>query len=595
MVNKRPLAIVAGISTALVMAVTGCGSIANAVSSPVAPSSSNTAGSTTTGAASTMAVQKGGTAVVSLPNASNITWYLPIENSANAQIQNAELYTQLYPGVLYINSAYQIDYADSFANKVTYNATGTVYTISLKTNWKWSDGKPVTASDVVWDYNLIKATDSPKAPAPWPNYNAGSGGVPDNVKSVVAKNSHTVVITLNKPTNQQWFIYNGIGQLTALPEHAWNKYPKNMTQEITYLGKEATNSNFVNVVDGPFKLTKAVTNQEWDLAPNPYFGGHKTVLNKLVLEYVASSSAEFAALKTGTLDVGTLDQSQLGSKSALTSIGDSILPGYNFGYYYVALNQLKGSVHNSAFNDLKVRQALEMGIDQNTIHSAIDHGYDAQQYGPVPFTPKTIFADPKLKNPVYAFNVAKGKQLLESDGWKMQNGVMTKDGQQLKFTMLYYNGSEADTQMNELIQQDWKQMGVVVDLKPETFSNLIGVVTNTSQPGKWDAYSGTGITYGGSYPSGEQLFEPGGLDDFGYNNATEKALINKTLEPSASQAEWQKNFFAYEEFTAKELPVLYTNTAATIHVESPKVHGLSADYLNTTTGYPLFNYLWMSK
>ncbi|GMA56476.1 hypothetical protein GCM10025858_09790 [Alicyclobacillus sacchari] len=171
--------------------VAGCASVP-------AHSSSSANASGSVGAAAAVAPQKGGTLVYALPPATNITWYLPIENSQNASLYNAQLFTQMYPGVIYIDDQYGIDYADSFANQITYNATGTVFTIQLKQNWKWSDGQPVTAQDVVWDYKLIQATDNPKAPAPWPNYNAGSGGVPDNVKSVVATGKYTVTITLKK-------------------------------------------------------------------------------------------------------------------------------------------------------------------------------------------------------------------------------------------------------------------------------------------------------------------------------------------------------------------------------------------------------------
>ncbi|GLG01440.1 oligopeptide-binding protein OppA [Alicyclobacillus hesperidum subsp. aegles] len=590
--KKQNVAALLALSTALSVAtLTGCGAAANN-SSPVAPATGNGAGNTTTGSAK---IQKGGTLVVALPPSTNITWYLPIENAGNASIYNAQLVTQMYPNVIYINNQYQVDYNNSFADKITYNPAGTVYTISLKKNWKWSDGKPVTANDVVWDYNLIKATDSKNAPAPWPNYNAGSGGVPANVKSVVATNPYTVTITLNKPVNQQWFIYNGIGQLTALPEHAWNKYPNDINQEIAYLGKEATDPSFFTVVDGPFKLVSAKSSQSWTLVPNPTFGGHKSTLDKLIFQYEASSDAEFSALKTGNVNLGYLDLSQYGSKDALTSAGDVITPAYNFGYYFIELNQQKGSPMYAAFSDVKVRQALEYAIDQNTINNEIYHGYAPAQYGPIPATPKTVFLDPKLAKPLFPFNLNKAKQLLESDGWKMQNGVMTKNGQQLKFELMYPTGGESTTQMMELIQQDWKQIGVVVTLKPVQLAEEFGIMNNSSQPGKWAAAAGTGITYGGSYPSGEQLFEPGGLDNFGYNDPTLDKLIAKTTEPSASQAASQQAFFAYEEYVSKQVPVLWNNAVASLSVAAPNVHNATPEYLNPTTEYPLFNYIWMSK
>lgn len=576
--KKRPLAVLSGLSAAAVGA-------ALVFSAPA-----------TTALASTSTPQKGGTLVLALPPQTNITWYFPISNSANASEYNSQLQDQMYPLLIYINDQYKIDYKDSFANNITYNKAGTVFNITLKHNWKWSDGQPVTSKDVVWDYQLIQATDSPNAPAPFPNYNAGSGGVPTNVKSVQATGKYSVRITLKKPVNQEWFIYNGIGQLIPLPEHAWNKYPTNMTEELKYLGKNATNPNFFKVVDGPFKLQSAVSNQSWTLVPNPTFGGHKSTLDKVVFKYEGSSDSEFADLKTGNVNLGYLPMAQYGSKSQLTSMGDKINVGYNFGYYFIELNLLKGSPLYSAFNDVKVRKALEEGIDQNTINNSIYHGFAPPQYGPIPKTPHTIFFDPTLNKPLFPFNIANAKKLLESDGWTMKNGVMTKGNQQLKFTMLYASGDESQTLMNELIQSDWQKMGVDVTLKPLPFANEIGIMSNAKEPNKWAAASGTGITYGGSYPSGEQLFEPGGLDNFGFNNPALDALIKKTNLPSPSAAQTKKNFFAYEEMTAKLLPVLWVNTAAGLGVSAPNVHNATNKYLNPTVGSdPLLNYIWMSK
>ena len=209
--NKPTRVTLAGLMTsALMLGLAGCGTNTNHLAT------TNQSTVNPTGSASTLTPQKGGVLIYALPPATNITWYFPIENGSNDTVANAMLSQQLYPGLFTINNQDAIDFRNGFATKITYNPTGTVYTIYLKKNWKWSDGTPVTAQDVVWDYSLIKATDASSAPAPWPNYNNGNGGVPKDVKSVVAVGKYMVKVTLNKPVNQQWFIYNGIGQLQRL-------------------------------------------------------------------------------------------------------------------------------------------------------------------------------------------------------------------------------------------------------------------------------------------------------------------------------------------------------------------------------------------
>lgn len=582
MKKRKPIMAVAAVSAGLALVVTGCGSTTN--------NSSNT-----TSPASTQTPQKGGVIDYALPTQTNLNWYMPIVNSSYDSLYNFQLVNMLYKPLIWINNKYSIDYSSSIASKISYNSTGTVYTVTMNPKWKWSDGTPVTSKDVLFTWNVIKAASAPNAPAPWPYVAAGVGDIPNGVKSVVADGNYKFTVTLDKPANQQWFIYNGLSQLIPLPAKAWNKYPNNITQEIKYLGQNGTNPKFDTVVDGPFTLQSAKSSQSWTLVPNANYDGHKSLVNKVVFVYEASNSAEFAALKTGTVNVGYLDLSQYGSKGQLTSAGDKITPGYGMAFFDTELNMNSGNPLGKVFNKLYVRQALEMGIDQNSMNTALWHGYAAPQYGPVPATPKTPFLDPRLSQPLYPFDPAKGKQLLESHGWKLVNGVMTKNGQKLAFTLIYSSGSTVNTQTVELMQEDFKKEGVDITLKPLPFASLEGIISNPKDASQWGAASDQGIIYGGSYPTGGELFGTGGgLNNFGYSNSQEDALIKATHQAYPTQAQSMQAYYNYEYYTAQQLPVLWMNNSATLAVTSPQVHNANA-YSNPLTGYPQMNYWWVSS
>jgi len=548
------------------------------------------------GIASAQGVRKAAgndTIVFALPAQTNIPWYFPFSNGANASLYTFQLISQLYVGLTYVNANYQLDPADQIAQKITYNPQGTVYHVFMNPKYHWSDGKPVTSADVLFTWQLIQALSNPKAPAPWPWYGAGSGDVPQGIQSVVANGPYEFTVTLKQPANQQWFIYNGLGDFTPYPKQAWDKYPNNMNEEIKWLGQMATNPAIDSVVDGPYKLSSAVQNQEWTLVPNPTFGGHKATA-KIVFAYESSSTAEFAALKTGQVQVGYLPLSEYGARDELP---DHLVPGYNFGYFDIELNfnkQTPGGL-GSVFSQLYVRQALEMGIDQKAIADVIYHGYMVPVYGPIPPEPKTPFLDPRLAKPIYPFNIAAGKALLEKNGWHEVNGVMTKDGKQLAFTMIYSAGDIAATEQLELVQQDWAQEGVKVTLKPEPFTVLIGLM---SKPNAWQAAGDQGITYGGSYPSGGTLFgylngQPGGLNDMGWNDPTENALIQATHEPWPNAQTNLQHFYAYEYYTAKELVNLWMPLNDNLDEIAYNVN-IPTWSLNNTTGFPLMQY-WTVK
>ena len=162
-------------------------------------------------------VQKGGTIIFALPPQTNINWYLPVTTAAFDSVYNTQLLNMLYKPLIWINNQYQIDWKSSIARKITYNKQGTVYHVYLNKKWHWSNGQPVTAKDVLFTWNVVKAASATNAPAPWPFVGAGTGDIPNGIQSVVQNNPYELTFTLDKPANQQWFIYNGLIQLVPMP------------------------------------------------------------------------------------------------------------------------------------------------------------------------------------------------------------------------------------------------------------------------------------------------------------------------------------------------------------------------------------------
>ncbi len=537
------------------------------------------------------APQYGGTLVWALPEQADINWYLPLANGANDSLYNFQLLNQMYLPLVYVANDYHFDYANSIATKVVYNKEGTVYQVFMNPKWHWSDGTPVTSKDVLFTWQLIQATSNPKAAAPWPWVGAGSGDVPQGIQSVVANGPYEFTITLKQPANQGWFMYNGLSDFMPLPMQAWDKYPNNMTQEIKWLGTQATSPTIDSVIDGPFKLSSAVNNQSWTLVPNPNYSGPKPYLSKVVFAYQTSDSSEFAALKTDSVQLGYLP---LGDYGARAELPDHLLTTYDFGYggIWPNMNAQAPGGAGSLLSQLYIRQAMEMDINQNAISKIIWHGAAEPLYGAIPPNPKTIFLSPELAKPIYPYNPAAAKALLEKHGWHEVDGVMTRGSQKLQFSMLARSGDIAVTEEGEYIQQEWGQIGIKVTLKPEPFSTQIGII---SKPNDWQLSYGVNIIYGGSYPSGFELFgKGGGLNDMGYVNAKEEALINATHQPWPNDQVNLQHYFAYANYTAEQLPNIWVPLHGTIIAWAPNVHITVANY-NPTTGDPLIQYWWMSK
>src|SRR5215831_8684428 len=117
----------------------------------------------------------------------------------------------IYPYLVQYNP--QRQFVADFARSWQHNPDGTVWTFHTQPNAKWSDGKPLTAADVAWNYStIIKYQNSGTA---------NSAGYVAHMKSATAPNATTVVLTYKQPVAN---VLSQVQQVPILPEHIWAKY-----------------------------------------------------------------------------------------------------------------------------------------------------------------------------------------------------------------------------------------------------------------------------------------------------------------------------------------------------------------------------------
>ncbi len=563
-------------------------------------------GSSTASAAATPAakIQHGGTAVIALSTQSSPNWFFPMLSASAFSDLNTQVDGMMYKPMIQFNAKDVVDYSRSLVSNITSNKNGTEYTLTLSHKYKWSNGQPITAQDVVFTWDITKAASEPNAV--WVYGGAGIGGVPNIWKSVTAVGNNKVVVKLSQPTNSNWFVHNGLAQLWPVPKSVWDKYPTNMTKEMKFINSVANSplNKVYDVVDGAYHIQSAQANNQWVFVPNKNYSGHKSILNKVIFQYETSDASEFAALKNGTISLGYLPMANYGARNLLSN--DVLSPTYLLGFNYIIINMNPKAPHGlgPVFNQLYVRQALQMGIDQKTIVNGIFHGLATYEGGPVASKPNTPYSDPAVAKPLYPYNPAAGKKLLEKHGWKDVGGVMTKNGVKLQFTFLAVSGDQAQNDLQQLLQADWKKEGIKVNIVRQPFDNIISSADQIgTNPTKWNmADWGGGWTYQPDYyPSGDGLFNTGAASNFqGYSNKTEDALIQKSTQP-ATPAQATKALYAYEKFTAQQLAVLFLPQPAEgyagggdINEHIANLHG-TAKTFNPVTDQIFPNYWYYTK
>lgn len=558
-------------------------------------------GGTSTNTAKGSAHNSGGIAVVALAPSYEPNWFFPMLSAAAFSNVNSQVDSMMFRPLIQFTKKDTVDYQRSLVSAIKYNSTGTQYTLTLNHKYKWSNGTPITAQDIVFTWDITKAASTNGAV--WVYGGQGIGGLPTRWASVTAQGSNKVLVKLTQPSNPTWFIHNGLGQLWPVPEKVWNKYPTNLKKEMNFI-KSVANSPMnpvYKVVDGAYHIQSAAPNNQWVFVPNKKFGGHPSSLSKVVFQYETKASAEFTGLRTGTVNVGYLPPADWAARSQLRQ--DVITEPYLLGFNYIVLNlnpKAPGGL-GPVFNKLYVRQAIQMGVNQPAIIKTIFNGQATEQGGPLAPLPKTPYTDAALTKPLYPYNPKAGKALLIKHGWREVNGVMQKNGVKLQFTFLAISGDSAQTAKQQLLQHDWAQEGIKVTIQQAPFDNIISEATQAN-PTKWNmADWGAGWTYEPDYfPSGGGLFATGAASNFeGYNNKTEDKLLADVYKPGTA-AQTQARMFAYEKYTAEQLPVIFLPWASNgyaqdgYQVHSKSLHGLNKTF-NPITDMIFPNYWTVSQ
>jgi peptide/nickel transport system substrate-binding protein len=380
--RRRPLGLAAA-----VLAVTAIGFFVVA----------GTGSATGTKAASSQHIVAGGTAYFAEPPSAVPNYIFPFMSLAFFSVNNISDLQQLMYRPLYWfgnGSNPTINLSLSLASNPVYAKGNTSVSFTVKP-YKWSNGETVTAQQVVFWMNMLKVEY-----LGWAAY--APGGMPDDVKSVVATGKDKVTINLTGPTNPYWFTYNELSQITPFPM-AWDvtaagqksgsqacataSYTSVTTKTVkgkngttvtpvsatakscaavyAYLSREsgfdpanpkapnnslktyATNPLW-QVVNGPWHLTSFNSSGYVAMAPNKtYSGPVKPKLDSFVQLPFTSGAAEFNSLVGGKITVGYLPSEDITSpaKSPLVPgknnprLSNFVLdPWYSWGINYFPYN-----------------------------------------------------------------------------------------------------------------------------------------------------------------------------------------------------------------------------------------------------------------
>jgi peptide/nickel transport system substrate-binding protein len=532
--------------------------------------------------------EHGGTVTVAEPSGASPDDIFPLPPATNTNGYNVNLTLGEWPYLVYTGAGAKsvVSPQESLYSSLTWSDNDSVITIVLKP-WKWSDGAPITARDFMFVYNLLKANYND-----WEEYDPGQ--FPADVTKVETPNTSTVVIHLNRSLNPEFYVDDVLVWVPLLPQHAWDKTSLTGTvgnyDETTagakavwnFLQKQgsdiatfATNPLW-QVVDGPWKLSQFQSDGYYSWVPNPtYSGPDKPALSKVIFTPFTTDAAEMDTLRSGTsLTVALVPLNDVGQISALKAEGYAVASVPTAGVAEIVPN-LYNPVNGPLLRQLYIRQALEYLINRPQIASDAFHGYADPGNGPVPVTYGQQWDSPleKAGGP-YAYSPTKAAALLKAHGWTVvpngtdtcqqpgtgpsQCGAGVAAGDKLQFQLLYASGSAYFDQQNAAIQTSEALAGIHIVLKAEPFNTLVATTATCNAASHSGSTCNWQLQQFGYQPylldpSGAGIFNTDGVSNYGgYSSPQMDQLINQTEYGSSPSA-----FYAYEDYTAEQLPWLW--------------------------------------
>jgi oligopeptide transport system substrate-binding protein len=325
------------------------------------------------------------------------------------------------------------------------SADGLTWTFHLADR-KWSDGEPVTADDFVyaWRRILEPKTAAQYASLLYPFKNAeaiNAGKMKPDALGARAIDARTLEVDLEHPapylpemmTHQSTY---------PVPRHVVEAKGNDWTKPENY------------VVNGAYKLVEWVPNDHITLVKNPTFYDAANVHVDRVIFYPTSDyDAALKRFRAGELDVqDTLPASQIDWLRA--NMPETLGVGPYLGLSYTVLNQAR-----KPFDDVRVREALSLAYDRETIVNKIRRIGETPGYTIVP---------PGVANYPYG-NSLSFRDMPQAERIKRAQALMREAGfgpdKPLRTT--YATGNPPDTRRRAAaVQQMWKEIYVDLQLVP---------------------------------------------------------------------------------------------------------------------------------
>ena len=333
-----------------------------------------------------------------------------------------------------------LEFENDLAVSYECSEDGLVWTFVIRDDVKFTDGEPLTAEDVAFTLNGIKASEAAQADL-------------SMVKEAVALDDTTLEIRMEKPFNALLYTLAVVG---IVPAHAHSED----------YGAHPVGS-------GRYMLEQWDKGQQAILVANPDYYGEAPLMERLVVVFM-EEDASLAAAQSGQVDVAYTSATLAGVQvegydllncASVDSRGislPSIAPGGT-----KAEAGVEYPTGNATTCDEALRRAINLALDRQGIVDAVLGGYGTVAYSVSDNTP---WASDDMRCE-HDFDAACA--LLDEAGWVAgEDGMRQKDGQPAAFDLWYAAGDSVRQAIAAEFANQMAELGIAVTIRGGSWDEI---------------------------------------------------------------------------------------------------------------------------
>lgn len=508
------------------------------------------------------------------PRGGNITINIggepPVLNPVTSQdvyASNVQAYTD---DTLAYHDPNTYDWKPRLAEKWDISKDNKVFTFYLRKDAFFHDGKPITAEDVKFSFDVIFDPKFDTA-AKRPYY--------EGIAKVEVVDPYTVRFT----TKDTYFKnFDGCAGLDVLPKHIYGD-PENVKK-----------MNKTIVAAGPYTFAQYDKGSKIVLKRFDKWYGNKVDALKgmynydqITMRFVKEENVELEMIKKGDIDYIGMSTEQYNKKAVGVPWGTKVLKFKVENSSPKSYGFIGWNFRNKMFQDKDVRIALSQLMNRDEMNKKFRDGMSFLATGPTFI--KSDYANSKVKP--LLFDSKKAGELLAKAGWKdsNKNGTLDKDGQEFIFTLMYSN--QDNEKYWTMYKEDLKKAGITMELKYQEWNSFLKAVDD----GKFDAiamgWGGGDIDWDPKQIWHSASATQGGSNFINYKNPEVDKLIDDARVEMNKPKRMEKLRKVYEMIAADAPYVFLFNDRYTFYGHTARVKK-AADTLKYEVG---LDYWWLEQ